>query len=108
MKSTWFKSSQWNAVCDICGFNFKNTQLQKRWDGLMVCQDDWETRHPQDLIRPLPVEQAPSWTRPVALEDFVPFSSSASQGCSVLGVYSNAGVGTAGCMLAGNFLGGLL
>ena len=108
MRKTWFKSGQWNAVCDVCGFNFKNTQLQRRWDGLMVCKDDWEVRHPQELIRPIADLQSPPWTRPNVAEVFVPVTNSATQGCSVLGVYSMAGVGTAGCMLAGNILPGLL
>jgi len=40
------------AVCDCCGFHFKQSQLKKRWDGAMVCKDDWEPQHPQDNIRP--------------------------------------------------------
>jgi hypothetical protein len=23
----------------------------RTWDGLFVCRDDWETRHPQDFVR---------------------------------------------------------
>jgi hypothetical protein len=38
------------AVCDCCGFHFKQSQLKKRWDGAMVCKDDWEPQHPQDKI----------------------------------------------------------
>lgn len=39
------------SCCDVCGFNFKHSQLRKRWDGAMVCAKDWEPRHPQDSIR---------------------------------------------------------
>lgn len=46
-----------NAICDVCGFKHKQSQLRKRWDGAMVCQKDWEPRHPQDLIRPRPERQ---------------------------------------------------
>jgi len=40
-----------NAICDVCGFKFKHSQLRKRWDGAMVCRADWEPRHPQDSIK---------------------------------------------------------
>lgn len=108
MRKRWFKSGQWNAVCDVCGFDFKNTQLQRRWDGLMVCKDDWEVRHPQELIRPVTDQQSPPWTRPNVSEVYVQVTNIAPQGCSVLGIYSNAGLATAGCAQAGNFLNGLL
>jgi hypothetical protein len=40
-----------NAICDCCGFKFKQSQLRKRWDGAMVCSADWEARHPQDMLK---------------------------------------------------------
>jgi hypothetical protein len=46
-----------NAVCDICGFVFKLSQLRKQWDGLMVCSEDWSPRHPQDFVRGVPDTQ---------------------------------------------------
>ena len=108
MKSTWFNSGQWNAVCDVCGFYFKNTQLQKRWDGLMVCKEDWEVRHPQELIRPIPDSVAPPWTRPVGGTEFIVVPNNAPQTCGVFGAYSNADFGEANCMVVGNNLTGLL
>jgi len=64
LKSTWFKSGLWNAICDRCGFKFKNTDLKQTWDGLMVCASCWEPRHPQELIRPIPDQNKLPWTRP--------------------------------------------
>ena len=43
-----------NGVCDCCGFDFKQSQLRKRWDGAMVCDKDWEPRHPQDSLKARP------------------------------------------------------
>jgi hypothetical protein len=43
-----------NAVCDVCGFKFKGSQLRKRWDGAMVCNKDHEPRHPQDFAKARP------------------------------------------------------
>ena len=44
----------YNAICDVCGMKYKAKDLQKRWDGMMVCQQDWEPRHPQEFIRVIP------------------------------------------------------
>lgn len=37
--------------CDRCGFKIRRSEARKTWDGLMVCSQDWEPRHPQDLIK---------------------------------------------------------
>lgn len=47
----YFKHGSWNAVCDVCGFQFKADGLKKRWDGLMVCHKDYEVDHPQKYLR---------------------------------------------------------
>ncbi len=39
------------AQCDVCGFDMHQSMLRKRWDGAMVCSQDWEARHPQDLVK---------------------------------------------------------
>ena len=66
MSINYYKPGDWNAICDSCGFKFKASQLRKRWDEFMVCENDWETRHPQELIR-APIEKVGvEWTRPEA------------------------------------------
>lgn len=60
-----FLSGQWNAICDICGFEFKSRELRKNWMGLMVCSKDFETRHPQELIRVKADDPSVPWVRPV-------------------------------------------
>ena len=37
-------------LCDDCGRKLRSSSARKRWDGLMVCQKDWEPRHPSDLL----------------------------------------------------------
>lgn len=54
----------YNVICDVCGFKFKNTELKKRWDGLWVCKDDWETRHPLDFYKPRNDTHTLPYTRP--------------------------------------------
>lgn len=38
--------SRWYVLCDVCGRKLYNTQSKKRWDGLIVCPNDWEPKHP--------------------------------------------------------------
>lgn len=93
-RKTWFRAGSWNAICDVCGQKFKAEQLTKRWDGLMVCQEDWEMRHPQDLIRPIKERNEVPWTRPRPEDIDV-------EVCTLSGVNAVAGTGVAGCMVAG-------
>ena len=59
-----FELGTYKAQCDRCGFEFKARQLRKEWNGLRVCGDCFEHRHPQDFVRGKPDRQAPPWVRP--------------------------------------------
>jgi len=92
------------AICDVCGKRFPSDKLRDRWDGLKVCKNDWETRHPQDFIRIREEVVVPPWTRP---ENYtytnVPYQLSNfnyAQYCPIIPT-SIAGMTTAGCMIAG-------
>ena len=61
----------YNVICDVCGFKFKASQLRKRWDGYMVCDKDFEQRHPQDLIKIRPEKQTVPWARPQPTDTFI-------------------------------------
>lgn len=71
MSSNYYKSGDWNSVCDVCGFAFKASQLRKRWDGFMVCDADWEPRHQIDFLRAPPSPRAIPWSRPEPADVFV-------------------------------------
>lgn len=60
----YFRSGDWNAICDVCGWKYKASQLRKRWDGLWVCNKDWEIRQPLDFPVRLKDDPAPPFTRP--------------------------------------------
>jgi hypothetical protein len=70
MKS-YYKSGDWNAVCDRCGFKFKAEDLVKEWTGLLVCKSDHETRHPSDFLRVPKEDTSVPWSRPEPTEFFV-------------------------------------
>lgn len=48
---SYYAKGDANAICDECGIQFKHSQLRRRWDGAMVCSDDWEPHHPQDFVK---------------------------------------------------------
>jgi len=51
MARNWFKSGEWNVWCMVCNRKIKSGQALKRWDGLIVCPNDYENRQPLDFLR---------------------------------------------------------
>jgi hypothetical protein len=119
----YWDNGTWNTICDVCGRQFRAFQLTKRWDGLMVCAGDWETRQPQDFVRGVADTQAPPYTRPEQQDTFVFFcTQQTAQGaadygvadcaqadidhgvrpaCTLEGSMSFASIAVAGCAIAG-------
>lgn len=94
MRTTRWTSGEWNALCDVCGFKFKASDLKLRWDGLWCDDPCWEVRHPADFLRPIKDEVGLPWSRPDPGDTFI-------NSCFVWGLNGVAGVGTAGCAVAG-------
>ena len=69
-RSTW-NPGNWLVICDECGRQFKASELRQRWDGLMVCEGDWEPRQPQDFVRGVADKMAPPYTRPEQQDEFI-------------------------------------
>ena len=90
----WLDKSSWNAICDSCGRKFKASSLLRRWDGLMVCKEDYEVRHPQDFLRVQREKIAVPWIRPYPAQDtFLPGI------CTVEGLTAIPGYMMAGCSI---------
>lgn len=51
-------------ICDRCGQKVRQSKTRKTWDGLWVCEKDWEERHPQDFVRGKKDKQSVSEPRP--------------------------------------------
>jgi len=47
----YYKKGSWNVYCQVCAKKQKSDRIRRRWDGLYVCPEDWEPRHPQDFLR---------------------------------------------------------
>jgi len=69
-----YDKGNWKAICDVCGRLYKATMLQKRWDGLMCCDDDWEIRQPQDFVKGQADHQIAPWLRDESSNNFIPFN----------------------------------
>ena len=66
---TEYIPGQWNAICDICGLQYKSSKLMENWKGQRVCEKDFEGKHPQMFVRPRPEKITTDWARlPAATE----------------------------------------
>lgn len=63
MPASYFKNGSWNIICDVCGFKHKAEEIRKRWDGLLVCKEDFEQDHPQKYLRVRETGQAVPYIR---------------------------------------------
>lgn len=59
------------VICDRCGFTIRKSQAKKTWDNLIVCPEDYEPRHPQDLVRAKADKQAVEDARPYPADRFL-------------------------------------
>lgn len=72
-----YDKGDWIAMCDVCGRKYKASNLQKRWDGLMCCHEDWEIRQPQDFVRGVQDTQIAPWLRDEPSDYFIPIAFTA-------------------------------
>lgn len=71
MTANYYKPGDNNVICDVCGAKVKASNTRRRWDRLVVCQDDWEPRHPQDFVRGRRDRQVPAVIRPEPTDNFL-------------------------------------
>lgn len=110
MSKTWgYVSGDWWVICDVCSKKVKASKSKKRWDGLIVCDEDFEPRHPQDFLRVRSDKISVPFTRPRPTDSFVSVTYDATTyTCIPSSVYATAGDSVAGCVIAGKINPGLL
>jgi hypothetical protein len=91
--SPMYVPGNWNAICDVCGREYKASDLRQRWDGLMVDGDCWEPRQPQDYVHGVADIQTPPFTRSESEDIFLPV-------CTPVTSQGIADYGTADCAAA--------
>lgn len=92
----WLKLGDYNVICDSCGRKYKASTMKKRWDGLFVCTDDYEIRHPQLSLRVRGDKQTVPMPRPDAVVD-----TFTSYLCSVSESNALADIASADCARVG-------
>ncbi len=82
-------------ICDRCGFKYRASQTFKTWDGLYVCHEDFETRHPQDFVRGRKDNQNVHGARPEPVDNILGplttfLTGAVTAGATTLNVESSA------------------
>ena len=95
-----FKPGDYWISCDRCGEDYRRSQTRKEWNGLVVCRNCWESRHPQDMVRGKKDVIAPQGdVRPEPTEDFnftpISLHGKTSNASAIAGI-AIAGVAIAG------------
>jgi len=93
MSKNYYKSGDWNLICDVCSSKIKASKSKHRWDGFIVCPSCYETRHPQDFLRSKADKQSVPYSRPRPADVYV-------HSCTIASSSSYAGLGTADCSKA--------
>lgn len=72
MSRGWkWDSGSWWVLCDVCNKKTQANQTKQRWDGFIVCKEDWEVRHPQDFVKATTDKISVPFTRPRGTDEFV-------------------------------------
>lgn len=86
----------WAVNCMVCGFRFPSDKIRKRWDGLYVCDKDYESRHPQTLIKVRGETAVPDFVNEDPVVEILV--------CDIVSSSCYAGLARADCALADNQL----
>ena len=89
----FYQQGDYNAVCSICGFKFKASQLVRNWQGLWRCRECNEPRQPQDFVRGVQDIITPPWAQPP--------ESLYVQICTPAGISAIPGYALPGCAIPG-------
>jgi hypothetical protein len=101
MSGNWYKSGEWNVWCMVCNRKIKSGDALKRWDGLIVCKDDYENRHPMDFLRTRQERITVPYTAPTSFDKFDGPDYPPYPFCTAEGASGVAGLAVAGCMRPG-------
>lgn len=78
MSRGWsYLPGDWWILCDSCNKKIRASESRLRWDGFIVCKDDYETRHPQDFLQARQDKISVPFSRPRAEDQFVTIDLSA-------------------------------
>ena len=105
MSRNHYISGEWNLICDVCSKKIKSSIAKKRWDGFIVCPDDYEERHPQDFVRARQDKISVPFTRPRPVDVFTNILYPPPDGnyCTATGTQAISSWGIPGCMIPNKY-----
>jgi hypothetical protein len=98
MSRNWFKSGEWNVYCMVCNRKIKAGIALKRWDGLIVCPEDYENRHPMDFLRSRQERISVPFTSDTSFDQFDGPNYPVYPYCTAMGASGIPSWAIAGCM----------
>ena len=102
MSKNKYISGQFNLICDVCGKKIKAGDAKHRWDGFVVCERDFEQRHPQDFVRARQDKISVPFTRPRPTDIFTNISyidNGNANYCTITGQQAIPSLAIPGCMI---------
>ena len=97
MKKNYFLSGEWNLTCDVCSKKIKANEAKQRWDGFIVCPDDFEHRHSQDFVKAKTDKITVPFQRPRHMPEY--FLCTLAQSVAIVNI------GVVGCIVVGRITG---
>lgn len=94
MAKNYYISGEFNLICDVCSKKIKAHEAKHRWDGLVVCPEDYEQRHPQDFVKARQDKISIPFNRPRPTDEFVIIA------CTAYTAQGIADLGTADCAMS--------
>ena len=85
----------------VCNRKIKSGEAMKRWDGLWVCKEDFENRHPLDFLRARQERISVPFIASTSFNTFNGPNYPSYPFCTQEGSSGVAGYATAGCMRPG-------
>lgn len=71
MSNERFREGDFYRISDITGRKILASKTRRQWDGLIVGEDEWSERHPQDVVRTRADRQMVEDPRPRPTDVFV-------------------------------------
>lgn len=107
--STYWKSGDWNVICDRCARKKKASEVKQDWQGFVVCLDCYEPRHSLDFIRARADKQTVPFSRPRPADVFIDITYTGDTlTCTPLGSTAVPNYAIPGCAIPNKNLNGLL
>ena len=101
MSKGWsYISGDYWIQCDVCSKKIKASEAKHRWDGFIVCSDDYENRHPQDFIRAKVDKISVPFSRPRSTDVFTNVTYTIPLSCVPMTSVGEADRGVADCARA--------